>query len=231
MDLSNRLKTIIKYVPETSRVVDVGTDHGYIPIYLTKNNLASFCIACDINKNPLLQATTQIKKYNATNIELRLSDGLRKIDLEDNIDTIIIAGMGGHLIRKILNQDLEIVKSATRLVLQPQNGYSELRKFLHEIEFKIIEEDFLEEDGKFYTIIVAEKGKEYFESEAEYLFGKIMLKNPNETFLNWLHYKKDSFHKLFTQLQGVEPTDRTILRKQQLEEEYSIYKEAFQCIQ
>ncbi|MEG0318798.1 MAG: class I SAM-dependent methyltransferase [Niameybacter sp.] len=162
MQLSKRLGAIASLVPEGAKLVDVGTDHGYIPIYLTKNHKASYCIASDINKGPLESAKRNRDKYQLSGIELRQGSGLQTIKLEDRMDTVVIAGMGGYLVHDILELDLVLVKTMRTLILQPQNNIPEIRRYVHSIGFKIAREVFLEEEGKYYTIIVAVPGVESY---------------------------------------------------------------------
>lgn len=230
MQLSRRLYHMAKFVLQGSRVVDVGTDHGFIPIYLATNHICEFCIAGDINKGPLDNAKKHIEKYGVKGIELRLGGGLSRITLEDHMDTIIIGGMGGPLIIDILRNDLDIVKGVRRLILQPQNHVGDVRHYLHSIGFKIVEESFIEDDGKYYTIICAEPGTENYEKEYEYVYGSYILNHPNETFKQWMDYKGGVFKQIFERLESVE-TEQTKERKQSLEEEYRLYKEALKCIQ
>lgn len=140
MQLSNRLGTLTKYVPQGSRVIDVGTDHAYVPIYLMKNNITISCMATDINKGPLIKAKQNITKYHIPNIKLKQTSGLQGITEEDG-NVIMISGMGGYLIIDILKAAMSVVKAANRLILQPQQDIDEVRKFLHANHFKIITED------------------------------------------------------------------------------------------
>ena len=104
MKLSKRLQTIADFVKKNSVVADIGTDHAHIPIYLIKNNIIDKAYACDINKGPLEKAKENIENFGVSeNIVLRLSNGLDKMSSKE-VDTIIIAGMGGELIIDILNR-------------------------------------------------------------------------------------------------------------------------------
>ena len=144
MQLSKRLGAIANLVPNNMRIADIGTDHGYIPIYLRLQNQVSYCIASDINKGPLESAKRNMAKYQVTGIETRQGGGLSTLCKEDQIDVVIIAGMGGYLIHDILENDLELVKGMKKIILQPQNNLTEIRKYIHEIGFKIEQETFLE---------------------------------------------------------------------------------------
>lgn len=230
MQLSKRLGAIANLVPNNIRIADIGTDHGYIPIYLRLQNQVSYCIASDINKGPLESAKRNMAKYQVTGIETRQGGGLSTLCKEDQIDVVIIAGMGGYLIHDILENDLELVKGMKKIILQPQNNLTEIRKYIHEIGFKIEQETFLEEDGKYYTIIVAVPGIEKYEKECEYVYGKYLLEHATELYQSWLNYKGAGYKKIIDQLKDIQ-TEQIKERIAELEKEYALYREAITCIQ
>lgn len=192
MQISNRMKTIIDEI-EYKKIADIGTDHGYIPIYCSLHKDMEKIIACDINKEPLKNCMDNIKKYNLENkIETRLSNGIRALKLFE-VDTIIIAGMGGTLIIDILKNNLEIVNSCKQLILQPQSSVEQVRRFLHEIGFKISNEIMIFEDYKFYNIINCKKEVENSYTDAEYFLGKILLEKNDKALSD---YCKEELLKL-----------------------------------
>ena len=152
MELSKRLNWIIDKLNKVDVIMDVGTDHGYIPIYLVKNNIASKVIASDINKDPLKKA-----KINASldgvldKIDLRLGGGLSPLNNKE-ANAVIIAGMGGNLIRDILENDLDKVKNLDYLILQPAQNPEVLRKYLYNNNYEILEEDICLDENKYYEI-------------------------------------------------------------------------------
>lgn len=150
--ITPRLDMILKNVTADS-VADIGTDHAYIPIALAKKGVR--VTATDVNQGPLKIAEKNIKK-EGLNITLFLGSGLSPIE-PDTYKEIIIAGMGGDLIKKIISDDSEKAYSA-RLLLQPMNSQAELRKFLIENGFKIEKEDLAKEGLKIYSLIIATKG-------------------------------------------------------------------------
>ncbi|WP_099203256.1 tRNA (adenine(22)-N(1))-methyltransferase [Miniphocaeibacter massiliensis] len=175
-----RLLKIANLIEQNSIVADIGTDHGLIPIFLSENNIAKKIIASDISGKSLSKLVDKI--YNnpyMSNIETRVSDGLNEYKLFE-ADTIIVSGMGGILITKILNDNLEIAKSANNLVLQANNGLYELRKFLHENGFAIIDEDDVIENKKYYQIIKTKVGLEKYEKKEEYYFGRVLIKKKSK---------------------------------------------------
>ena len=156
MELSIRLKTVAQAVTAGNRVADVGTDHGYVPIYLVKNNLSPGGIALDVNKGPLEKAKEHIRAEKlGSKIATRLGNGLVPIE-PDETDTVIIAGMGGDLICRILKAKPEFLTAGKEFILQPQSEWFKVRRILKEYQYHIEKEWFLKEDGKYYVIIKAE---------------------------------------------------------------------------
>ncbi|MGL4607194.1 MAG: tRNA (adenine(22)-N(1))-methyltransferase [Eubacteriaceae bacterium] len=169
--LSPRLKTIADCVTDVSSFADIGTDHGYIPVYLIENKGVDFGIACDINQKPLEKAENLIKVYGYENqIETRLGSGLSVLK-ENEVDAIILAGMGGILISELLEEQLAIAFSAKKLIFQPMNNQKILRKYCEERGFQIVKEELAIEGTRIYEIIVAQKGKMIFENSLEYELG------------------------------------------------------------
>lgn len=229
MQLSKRLKTIADLVPKNSRLVDVGTDHGYIPIYLNLNQPMDQCIASDINKGPLESARRNMDKYNLKNIELRQGSGLQTVSKEDGMEVVVIAGMGGYLVQNILQADEELVKTMKRLILQPQNNIPEIRRYVHSLGFKIEREIFLEEEGKYYTVIVAVPGKESYAKAVEYEYGKYLLEESTPLYKEWLTYKLKGYKDIMDKLKGVEG-EQSKSRIEELEEVSKLIEEALKCM-
>lgn len=153
MELSNRLKTVAMMVDKCHCAADIGTDHGYVPIYLINNNICETAVACDINKGPLHKAQININSYNLKDkIECRLGNGLNKLK-PGEVQGIIIAGMGGNLIRDILEQGLEVFKNANFAVLQPVQNPEILREYIYKKGYKILDENLCIDENKFYEII------------------------------------------------------------------------------
>lgn len=156
--LTPRLQKIADQVESGHRVADIGTDHGYIPIYLLKHQISPFVIAGDINEKPLERAQNNIKNYGFSDLaETRLGSGL-SILKPGEVDTIIVAGMGGILIKELLISSNEVVDSLDTLILQPMQAPSELREYLVNNGFYIQKDILVKEDHHIYEIIVAKKG-------------------------------------------------------------------------
>ena len=156
--ISKRLLCCAALVPDGARLADIGTDHGYLPIWLLEHNKISHAIAADLRVHPLRAARVNAAKFAANErMELRLSNGLSGIG-PDEADTIVCAGMGGDLIVEILAACPWLHDAPYTLILQPQSAGQELRRWLGENGFAI-ECEQLVQDGKFlYTVLRAHPG-------------------------------------------------------------------------
>lgn len=173
--LDARLKMAAEEVRPGKRIADIGTDHAYLPAFLIENNICPSAIAADIGKGPLENArkVTSTSKDLSDRIELRLSDGLKEIK-EDEVDDIVIAGMGGILIAEILTAAPWVKDENKRLILQPMSHAEDVRKYLCENGFEIIKEKACTDGRHNYIIIVAEfRNKENDKDEAFYYKGLI----------------------------------------------------------
>lgn len=218
MQLSRRLKTVADQVTKGHVVADIGCDHAYTSIYLVNNNIAPKVIAMDINDGPLKRAKHNIERYGLENkIEIRKSDGASQLH-PNEVDTLLIGGMGGALVNKILSDSKVVVDSAKELILQPQSEIFTVRKYLHSIGFGIIGEDMIYEDDKYYVIIKAIPKIEVYEKEVYYLYGKCLLDSNNITLKQYLKKCFMSCHILKEKL-----TDQISVKSQERLQE--VYKE------
>ncbi|MDO5100952.1 MAG: class I SAM-dependent methyltransferase [Eubacteriales bacterium] len=162
--LSKRLQAVAALAGEGVRVIDIGTDHGYIPLYLIENGRMREGLACDVRPGPLARATEHIALYGYTEqITTRLSDGLDRISVEEATGAVIVmAGMGGALIRRLVSAKAEVAAAAKRLVLQPQSEWPQFRRWLLDSGFAIEQEHLLEEDGKWYLCFAGQSGTTAF---------------------------------------------------------------------
>lgn len=148
-----RLSLCADYVREGSRLADIGTDHGYLPIALCQSGKIPSALACDINPLPLRSAEDNIAKFSLGNaIKTRLSDGLKEVS-PDEADDVVIAGMGGELIRDILIAAPWVKDGEKHLVLQPMTHHDDLIRWLVENGFAIIQQAAVRDDGKYYTVL------------------------------------------------------------------------------
>jgi len=151
--ISKRLEMIVGLVPACDCAADIGTDHGYVPISLAKRGDVKKIIGMDIRKMPLEKARENVKSEGLEDkIELRLSDGAAALK-EGEADVIVISGMGGSLIAKIMREREDVFKKASLLVLSPQSEIAQFRRTILLNGYDIKEESVLEEDGKYYFLM------------------------------------------------------------------------------
>ena len=159
LPISKRLLCCASMVQPGSRVADIGTDHGYLGIYLLQSGAARHVIACDLRKDPLENARRNAKLFGVDGeMKLRLSDGLEKI-LPDEVDTVVMAGMGGDLIQKILSQGPWRKREGLQFILQPQSAGNVLRRWLCEDGFEIQREEPVQDGHFLYTVMDIRQGE------------------------------------------------------------------------
>ena len=159
LPISKRLLCCASMVQSGSRVADIGTDHGYLGIYLLQSGAARHVIACDLRKDPLENARRNAKLFGVDGeMELRLSDGLEKI-LPDEVDTVVMAGMGGDLIQRILSQCPWRKREGLQFILQPQSAGNVLRRWLCEDGFEIQREEPVQDGHFLYTVMDIRQGE------------------------------------------------------------------------
>ena len=153
--LNNRLELCAEMVRKGSRIADIGTDHAYLPVWLVRAGFASFALACDIKAEPLKAGELTIKKYHAEDlVETRLCDGLMSVS-PNEVDDIIIAGMGGETIVHILSEAPWLKDSSKKLILQPMSKHELVIEYLCKNGFELNEHKCTVADGKIYTAFSA----------------------------------------------------------------------------
>ena len=160
--LDHRLRTAVPFVRQGAIVADVGTDHAYLPVYLTGSGQAKYAVASDINVGPIERAAQHVAEYGLTDrVKTVRADGLDGLSAYQPTD-IIIFGMGGELIARILRDAPWVKNPAIRLILQPMTHIECLRHYLAEEGFRIVDEVLSRESGKIYQTVVAEfDGRSY----------------------------------------------------------------------
>lgn len=171
-------------------VADIGTDHGYVPIWLVQKGVCPSALAMDVRKGPLERAEEHVEEVGLSGkIELRLSDGLAKLKAGE-ADTVVIAGMGGKLTCRILEQGRHVWENWSegkeRLILSPQSEQDEVRHFLEEQGFLILREAMLTDEGKYYIVIEAARGTMRPGREQDYRFGADLIRKKDPVLLAYL---------------------------------------------
>lgn len=228
INLSERMKAVADMVTPGGRVVDIGTDHAYIPIYLVDRGVADRALACDVNSGPLSIAKEHIAREGLSEkIDLLLSDGLKKADI-DSGDSLVIAGMGGLLIKEIISSSMDKARISREMILQPQSEYGQLREYLSDSGFVIEDEDALEEEGKFYFLMkVLYKPQEVrILSDVEKEFGPVLLKKRDETLRIYLEKKLDVNKEIILKLNKSQEKTSIIKRAEEIRQRISLIDKA-----
>ncbi|SNI20553.1 tRNA (adenine(22)-N(1))-methyltransferase [Streptococcus pneumoniae] len=158
--ISKRLELVASFVPQGAILLDVGSDHAYLPIELVERGQIKSAIAGEVVEGPYQSAVKNVEAHGLKEkIQVRLANGLAAFEEADQGSVITIAGMGGRLIARILEEGLGKLANVERLILQPNNREDDLRIWLQDHGFQIVAESILEEAGKFYEFLVVEVGE------------------------------------------------------------------------
>lgn len=222
MELSKRLDLIVNHIKDCDTLVDVGTDHGYIPIHVVKSGICKSAIASDINKDPLDKA-----KLNAIfeevdeKIDTRLGGGLSTVEVNE-VEACVIAGMGGNLIRDILEADKEKVKGFKFSILQPAQNPEVLREYLYTNGYEVIEEDLCIEEDKYYELfkVRVKEGEETSLDPIYYEISPKLLRDRHPLMKDYITYKKEKYEKILGFIE--DDTESAEARKNELEAKINI---------
>ena len=228
--LSNRLLAVASFVTDGNVLADVGTDHGYIPIYLLQEKRIPRAIAMDINAGPLQRAKEHIDLYGLNNyIETRLSDGVAALT-PGEVDTVLVAGMGGGLVMHILEEGKEVCRQVKELILQPQSELEHVREYLWSNGYVILEEDMVLEDEKFYPMMrVVYQNAVDMESAKNLLFcryGKHLLEQKHGVLKEYLMREEKLYAGILGNLSQSATSEKTKERIREVEEVLRLNREA-----
>ena len=181
--ISKRLELVASFVPQGAILLDVGSDHAYLPIELVERGQIEGAIAGEVVEGPYQSAVKNVEAHGLKEkIQVRLANGLAAFEEADQVSVITIAGMGGRLIARILEEGLDKLAHVERLILQPNNREDDLRIWLQDNGFEIVAENILEEAGKFYEILVVEAGQMKL-SASDVRFGPFLSKEVSPVFV------------------------------------------------
>lgn len=173
--LSLRLSSLTKFVNYNDKIIDIGCDHALLDIFLVKSDLVKIIIASDINVQALNSGIKNIENEGLSDkISARLGDGLNVLTDKDNIDTVIISGMGTNTIIGILNNDH--LKDINKLIIQSNNDHTMLRKYVTKLGFYIKSEEYFQDNKKNYINIVFVRGNKKY-SKIDLTYGPILKHN------------------------------------------------------
>lgn len=229
IELSNRLKTISNLINNVKSIVDVGTDHGYIPIYLVGNSILDYAVASDINKGPVEKAKNNVKDFNLGNkISCRLGGGLTTVKPRE-VDAAIIAGMGGNLIRDIIEESKGVFKTLDYAVLQPVQNPEVLREYIYKSGYTILDEIIVKDEEKYYEIIKVKYDNNKREVEPIYYeISEILLNKKEPLFKEYIEFKLNKYTRVYENLN--EETELSRKRKEELRRIIQKLKEFLQCL-
>lgn len=205
--LPKRLETIIERMPDSGCLADIGCDHAYVAIEAVRRGRAARALACDVRKGPLQQAAEHILCAGlAGKIETRLSDGLEKV-APGEADTVVVAGMGGPLMERILQGRLG---DFAHFVLSPQSEIPHFRRFLLAEGMQIDEETMLIDEGKYYVILNVSKRADaassdsMYVTEEDFLYGGRLLHRLDPVLKNFLEKEKTRYEGILRQTDSLE---------------------------
>ena len=228
MELSKRLSAVAALVTNGYRLADIGTDHAYIPICLAGTGRIPEAVAMDVNQGPLFRAEENIRMHGLEDrIKTRISDGFASLE-KGEADAAVIAGMGGPLMIRILREGAEVVSTLKECVLQPQSEIEKVRAFLLEEGFFFLDEDMVEEDGKYYPMMKvkppSDAGKAAEErsgtawTRTELCYGKLLLMRKNPILKEFLQREICIRRRILKELNN-NKSPKAVQRRQELEEE------------
>ena len=233
--LSKRMKAVAAMVTSGGVLADVGTDHGYIPIALIQRQRIKSAIAMDINKGPLARAQDNIASARLGDyIQTRLSDGVAALG-EGEADSILIAGMGGDLVIHILSEGEKVCKAASELILQPQSDIRKVREYLRLHHYKIVDEDMICEDGKYYPmmrVINVEADNAWMKMDEQTrvacdIYGPLLLRNGNPVLRRFLVRQHRQLTQILQTLQAQTLSEKIETRIAEVSEELQYNESAY----
>ncbi|EHK2405313.1 class I SAM-dependent methyltransferase [Clostridium perfringens] len=226
MELSKRLKRIAEHVDKCESVADIGTDHGYIPIYLVKEGICKKAIASDINKGPIEKAKVNVAFEGVSNkVKCLLGPGLNPLKVGE-VNGVILAGMGGNLTRDILLADMDKVIKYDFIILQPAQNPEVLREFLYKNDYEIIDEDLIKDEGRFYELFKVKYNenseKLVFEDGLYYEVSPLLREKNHPLFKEFIEEKINRCETILSFIK--EDTEAAKKRKSDLEEKINKLK-------
>ena len=223
--LSNRLQLIADMVPACEVMADIGTDHGYLPIDLVQSGKVGKAYAMDINKGPLAKADANIQDADLqSRVTTMLSDGMAH--LPEDVQVVVIAGMGGMLIGSILESEQKKLNQLSHLVLSPHLHVVEMRKKVHALHWCIAKEHMVEDAEKYYTVMTCEPRTESY-SQIEYQYGRQLMILRDPVWLKYMAFKYEKLKKIAMGLRN-KNTENTRTRLLEIEAELREIEEVTQ---
>lgn len=213
--LSKRLSEISSFIPKDCMIADIGSDHAYLPSYICMRDDKARAIAGEINEGPLEKVKETICLYQLQNCVIpKLGDGLAVLDGEDDIELVVIAGMGGNLISTILSNGKNYLKNINRIITQPNINEKRVREWFLVNGYHLVAEKVIEENNHYYEILVADKGvndtlysHEY--KQRELLFGPYLMEEKTTCFKRKWKQELEKLKHLIEQMRQATHPDET----------------------
>ncbi|MCR5830566.1 MAG: class I SAM-dependent methyltransferase [Lachnospiraceae bacterium] len=228
--LSDRLKAVAKMITPGLPVADIGCDHAYLPIWLTQENISLYVIACDINAGPIERAKENIGDAELSeNIDVRQGDGLSAIT-PGEVRSIVMAGMGGKLMIRILSEGEDVLREVSEIIMEPQSDVALLRHYLQDNGFRIISENMVCDDDKFYPLIKAVPGQMNWDKEIYFRYGKILLREENPVLHEFLLMEKEYCSNLLKELAENEDIPHVFVRMEEVKYDLALNADALRLV-
>ena len=228
--LSDRLKAVAEMITPGIPVADIGCDHAYLPIYLVRENISPYVVACDVNAGPVIRAQENIEDVDlAENIDVRQGDGLSVLT-PGEVKSVVFAGMGGKLMIRILSEGEDVLEKVSEIIMEPQSDVAALRHFLQDRGFRIISENMVSEEGKFYPIIKAVHGTMDWDREIYFRYGKILLREENPVLHEFLLIEKEYCSNLLRELSENEDIPHVFVRMEEVKTDLALNTDALQLV-
>lgn len=222
LNLSKRLTMIASFLPQGAYFADIGSDHAYLPCYVCLYDQTARALAGEVNVGPYKSACETVSTYGLLDqIDVRLGDGLEVLR-NDPVEQIVIAGMGGSLIKKILNSGKQSLSSVERIIAQPNIGEKNVREWFLENNFAIINEVIIEENDHFYEVIIADRvinNQPYSDNtlQKDLFFGPKLLNERSASFLKKWAFQEKKFTKILDQMKQASIQDHKKIKQLELE--------------
>ena len=235
MELSKRLQAVADLVTAHYKLADIGTDHAYIPIYLTQQKKITEAVALDVNEGPLQRAEEHIRENGLeAEIETRLSNGFQALQ-PGEVQSAVIAGMGGGLVIRILTEGEEVVRKLEECILQPQSEIEKVRAFLLEKGYEFLEEDMVCEEGKYYPMMRAVKTEqdETWNRLNDQtiavcdIYGPLLLRNGNPVLRRFLVRQHGQLTQILQTLEAQKESEQIIRRIAEVQEKLQQNESAY----
>lgn len=228
--ISQRLAAICDLIPAGTTVADIGTDHAHLPVYLALRQTNPRIIATEISAGPFTRALDSVLAAGVGDrVELRLGDGLQVLT-PDEVQVIVIAGMGATTITDILTVGRSVLTGVTRLILQPMGGGEGIRRWLEESGFTIVRENLVKEDNRFYEIIAAEPGLARVERDILHTVGPRLYAEGHPLLAEYLTGLTGHYEMILGQMDGTESAD-VGQRRRELAAKVVELREVIRCLQ